>query len=89
LARAPSTSFDQLRRIDRRVVALAPDVPHEGVVAGDVALLVEADGAENGVELVGMERRGDRLGFERARFLDRLRPQLNGCVAVDRPRIGC
>jgi hypothetical protein len=38
----------------RRVVALLPDVPREGLVAVDVALVVEADPAEDGVELVAV-----------------------------------
>ena len=80
-------SLNQLGRRGRRVFTLPPDVPHERLVAGDVAVLVEADCAEQRVEFIAMERRGDRVGFERAGFLNRLRPELNGSVAVDRSRI--
>jgi hypothetical protein len=45
-------SLSQLGRIDWRVVAALPDVPSEWFVAGDVALLVEAYAAEDGVELL-------------------------------------
>ena len=39
-------SLGELLRLDRRVVAFLPDVPYEGLVAVDVALVVEADPAE-------------------------------------------
>jgi hypothetical protein len=55
------TSVDQLGRVDRRVIALLPDVPHEGLVAVDIALVVEADRAEDSIELMRAQRRGDRF----------------------------
>jgi hypothetical protein len=50
--------------LQRHEGAVSPHVPDEGV-AGDVALLVEADAAEHRVELRGVEFLGDRLDLDR------------------------
>ena len=57
-----------------RVVAALPDVPDEGGIAGDVALGVEADPAEHGIELVRAQRRRDLCGRESPGLLDRFGP---------------
>ena len=56
----------------------------KGLVAGDVALGVEADAAEHGVEFARAQGVGHRFGLERARLLDRLRPDLQSCVRFKR-----
>ena len=55
----------------RRVFAVFPQVPNEGVVAGDIALLIEADAAEDGVELVRAQRLGNCRRLEFPGYLDR------------------
>ena len=89
--RADQLPFEHLRisvrplgRVERGVVALLPDVPDEGLVAVHVALVVEADRAEDGVEFVRAQRRDDRLGFDRAGLLDRLRPDLDPGIGIQR-----
>ena len=49
---------------------------------GDVTLLVEVDRAEHGVELVVAQRCDHRRKLQRAGFLGRLRPHLNGGVGI-------
>jgi hypothetical protein len=75
--RSQSGSLGQLGRVHRLIVALLPDVPGEGLVAGDVALLIEADAAVNRIELVRAKGLDYRVELERAGFLDRLRPGLD------------
>src|ERR1700730_15218422 len=54
-------------------------------VVGDVALLVERDVAQYGLEgLAGVHDLGDLLGVERFRLLGRLLDDLDGGVAVER-----
>ena len=52
----------------------------ERVEAGDVALVVEADLAQHGIELLLAQRSGDLSPIRRARLLDRLRPRLDGGI---------
>jgi hypothetical protein len=56
------------------------------VVAGDIALLIEADAAKHGIELQAVERLGDRARRKRARLLDGLRPGLNDRIGAIRPK---
>ena len=56
--------------------------------AGHVALGVEAEPAEDRVELMAAQRRDDGVGIEPARLLDRLRPDLDDGVAVERETFG-
>ena len=56
------------------VLAVVPLVHHVGR-ALDVALVVERDRPEHGVELVAVELLDDRLEIGRAGLLDRLRPR--------------
>jgi hypothetical protein len=53
-----------------------PDIPGERLVAVHIALLIEADAAEHGIELLAVQYLGDRAGLERACPFDRLRPDL-------------
>ncbi len=55
---------------------------HAGLLNCEIALLVEVDGAEDGVELVLAQRRNHRLELQRAGFLGRLRPRLDGGISV-------
>ena len=54
--------------LHRGEVAVLPDMPGEGLDAGHVALGVEADGAEHGVELPVVQRVADRRGLKEPAF---------------------
>jgi hypothetical protein len=66
-----------------------PDIPGERLVAVHIALLIEADAAEHGIELLAVQYLGDRAGLERACPFDRLRPDLlitTEAMIAEKPR---
>ena len=73
LSRSPVREAYLLDVGDLAVGALLPDV-HHVVGTGDVALLVEGEVADHGLEgLAGLHGLGDLLGVERLGLLGRLR----------------
>ena len=72
----------------RMVSGVGPDVPDERFDPGHVALIVEAKPAEHRVKLIVAQRLDHGSGLEGARLLDRLRPDLDDGVTVEREPFG-
>ena len=70
------------------VSGIGRDVPNEGIDAGHVALVVKAQTPENRVKFVVVQHLNHGSSIEGARLLDRLRPDLNDGVRVQRPALG-
>jgi hypothetical protein len=59
-----------------------PDI-HYHVLHDEIALVVEVDRTQHAVELVLPQGCDHRLVFQRAGFLGRLGPHLNGSISVE------
>ena len=68
---------DELRRLVERVLAVEPDFSHVAVAGSELAVLLEAEGAD----VVVLAMRGDRLPAVADRLLDEY-PRI-GVVCVD------